>query len=98
LFFEDTKSSVIRVVTGDVASIDVNNTFGVGVRLIQGVDVVYGYSNDTSYPAIETLLTSLRASFTGPSGRVAPLNQATAVTSSIKRHRLKFRQVKKQHC
>ena len=85
LFFEDTKSSVTRVVTGEVASIDVSNTYGVGVRLIQGVDVVYGYSNDTSYPAIETLLTSLRASFTGPSGRVAALNEAVAVTSSIKR-------------
>jgi TldD protein len=85
LFFEDTKSSVIRVVTGEVASIDVSNTYGVGVRLIQGVDVVYGYSNDTSYAAIESLLISLRASFQGPRGKVAALKDAAKVVSTIKR-------------
>ena len=85
LFFEDTKSSVIRVVTGEVASIDVSNTYGVGVRLIQGVDVVYGYSNDTSYAAIESLLISLRASFSGPRGQVAPLKNARKVVSKITR-------------
>jgi TldD protein len=85
LFFENTTNSVIRVVTGDVASIDVNNTFGVGVRLIQGVDVVYGYSNDTSLEAIQSLLLSLRASFQGSAGTVATFQHPVNVASPIKR-------------
>ena len=85
LFFEDTTSSVTRVVSGDVASVDVNNLYGVGVRLIQGVDVVYGYSNDLSFEAIEQLIISLRASFSGSKGTVAPVGEAKKVVSKIKR-------------
>ena len=63
IFLEDTYSGRITVNNGDVISAGGGNTYGVGVRLLKGIDEVYGYSNDTSYRSIEKLMTTLRGSF-----------------------------------
>lgn len=73
IFVEDTQSSTIRVMSGDVTSINSGNTFGVGVRLILGVDEVYGYTNDVSYNAILELVKNLRSSFSGEIHKVIKL-------------------------
>ncbi len=56
IFLEDTKSSVIRITSGEVTQIDRGNTFGAGVRLIKGIDEVYGYTNQVSVEDLKTLV------------------------------------------
>jgi TldD protein len=63
IFLEDTKSSVIRITSGEVTQIDRGNTFGAGVRLIKGIDEVYGYTNHVSVDNLHQLILNLRASF-----------------------------------
>ena len=69
IFLEDTASSIIRVMNGEVTSIDRGNVYGAGVRLIQNTDEVYGFTNEVSYDNILTLVKNLRASFNGPLDR-----------------------------
>ncbi len=85
LFFEDTNAYVTRVFNGEVTSVDMSNTYGVGVRLIQGVDVVYGYTNDTTYESIASVITGLIASFNGPASSVAPIGTAKPYKNTIKK-------------
>jgi len=85
IFIEDTKSSVIRVTSGDVTAIDRGNTYGAGIRLIQGLDEVYGYTNDMSYEKLLELVKNLRASFEGAPKKSAPLGESKPFTYDIKR-------------
>lgn len=85
IFVEDTKSSVIRVTSGDVTSIDRGNTYGAGIRLIQGLDEVYGYTNDMSYEKLLELVQNLRASFEGEPKQGNALGDAKPYTYDIKR-------------
>ncbi len=65
IFFENSVSSTIKVISGEVTSVDASNIHGVGVRLIEGIDEVYGFTNQVSYDSILKLVTNLRASFKG---------------------------------
>ncbi|PKK94139.1 MAG: peptidase C69 [Tenericutes bacterium HGW-Tenericutes-6] len=85
IFIEDTKSNVIRVTSGDVTSIDRGNTYGAGIRLIQGLDEVYGYTNDMSYEKLLELVINLRASFEGAPKKSLPLGESKPFTYDIKR-------------
>lgn len=85
IFLEDTASSVIRVMNGEVTSIDRGNVFGAGVRLIQNTDEVYGFTNEVSYDAILNLVQNLRASFSGPLHKAVPLGEAKPYVDNIKR-------------
>ncbi len=85
IFIEDTKSNVIRVTSGDVTSIDRGNTYGAGIRLIQGLDEVYGYTNDMSYEKLLELVINLRASFEGAPKKSVPLGESKPFTYDIKR-------------
>ncbi|PKK99343.1 MAG: peptidase C69 [Tenericutes bacterium HGW-Tenericutes-2] len=73
IYLEDTKSSMIRVMNGDVTSIDRGNVFGAGIRLILGLDEVYGYTNQISEDAILTIIKNLRASFHSTPIQAKPL-------------------------
>src|SRR6056300_1569409 len=84
-FFEDTNSYVTRVFNGEVTSIDMSNTYGVGVRLIQGVDVVYGYTNDTSFESIQSVIQGLIPSFSGPAATAKPIGEALPYSNTIKK-------------
>ena len=84
-FFEDTNSYVTRVFNGEVSSIDMSNTYGVGVRLIQGVDVVYGYTNDTSFESIQSVIQGLIPSFDGPASTAKPIGKALPYSNTIKK-------------
>jgi TldD protein len=85
IFLEDTKSSLIRVTNGDVTSIDRGNVFGAGVRLIQNVDEVYGFTNEVSYESLLQLVKNLRASFVGEKQIAKPLQDKKPYTDDIKR-------------
>jgi TldD protein len=64
-FFEDTNNQTIRVTSGDVTNVGFHNTHGVGVRLIQNGQVVYGYLNDVTEDSLKALVEQLSASFNG---------------------------------
>jgi len=84
IFLEDTQSEVIRVTSGEVTSIDRGNTFGAGVRLILGVDEVYGYTNHVSYDDILNVIENLRSSFNSKLHVSKPLGDPLPIRSSIK--------------
>lgn len=85
IFLEDTASSVIRVMNGEVTSIDRGNVYGAGVRLLQNTDEVYGFTNEVSYESILTLIQNLRASFSGPLFTAKPLGNPKPYVDNIKR-------------
>lgn len=85
IFLEDTKSSLIRVMNGDVTSIDRGNVFGAGVRLIQNVDEVYGFTNDVTFDSLLTLIKNLRASFEGTPQKAIPLGDKKPYVDDVKK-------------
>lgn len=85
IFLEDTKTEVIRITSGEVTQIDRGNTYGAGIRLILGVDEVYGYTNDVSYDSLFKVISNLRASFNGNIKQAQPLGEAKPIKSVIKK-------------
>ncbi|MFA5692210.1 MAG: DNA gyrase modulator, partial [Acholeplasmataceae bacterium] len=84
IFLEDTLSRNIRVNNGEVTNISEGNLYGVGVRLLKGIDEVYGYTNDVSYESIYNLMVNLRASFNASPNKVTPLGDKKPYVSNIK--------------
>lgn len=84
IYLEDTKSQVIRITSGEVTQIDRGNTFGAGIRLISGVDEVYGYTNHVSYDNLLQVIKNLRASFQSSPKQAKPLGEAKPIKSVIK--------------
>ncbi|MFH0767306.1 MAG: TldD/PmbA family protein, partial [Bacillota bacterium] len=85
IFLEDTVSSIIRVISGEVTSIDRGNVFGAGVRLIQGVDEVYGFTNQVSYDSILGVVQNLKASFSGEIHQAILLGEKKPYVNHIKK-------------
>lgn len=85
IFLEDNQSSVIRVMNGEVTSVDRGNIFGAGIRLIQDLDEVYGFTNDVSEASLRTLVKNLSASFSGPLHTAKPLGSPKPYKDAIKR-------------
>ncbi len=85
IFLEDTYSGRITVNNGEVINVTSGNVHGVGVRLLQGIDEVYGYSNNDSYEEIEKLMVTLRGSFKGPKHHAKPLGDAKPYIYTIKK-------------
>ena len=85
IFLEDTKTSWMRVTSGEVTQVERGNTYGAGVRLILGVDEVYGYTNKISYDAIYEVIKNLRASFSSPKIEPKPLGDKKPYQTNIKR-------------
>ncbi len=85
IFLEDTKSSAIRVISGEVTSIDQGNVYGAGVRLIQGLDEVYGFTNHVTYESILGVVKNLRSSFKGELHHITPLGEKKPFQYTIKR-------------
>jgi TldD protein len=84
IYLEDTKSQVIRITSGEVTQIDRGNTFGAGIRLISGVDEVYGYTNHVSYDNLFQVIKNLRASFQSSPKQAKPFGEAKPIKSVIK--------------
>lgn len=73
IFLEDTLSMQMLVTNGDVSQTGSSNVYGVGVRLIQGVDEVYGFTNHVTEAHVLELIKNLRASFSGDIKKSIPL-------------------------
>ncbi len=85
IFLEDTNSSSMRVTKGDVTTVGKNNVHGAGVRLILGVDEVYGYTNDISYESLLKVVNNLKVSFNGPLTKAVPLGDKLPYHTVLKR-------------
>lgn len=75
IFIEDSISKQMMVTNGDVSQLGTANVHGVGVRIIQGVDEVYGYTNEVSEKAILDVITNLRETFDGEKKQCIPLGE-----------------------
>lgn len=85
VFLEDSMSSRIGVISGNVTNTSLNNIHGAGVRLIQGVDEVYGFTNKITYEAVYELIKNLRVSFSGEAKKAKPLNDKLPYVYDVKR-------------
>jgi len=85
LFLENAISNAMRGMSGEIDQVSTNETFGAGIRLISGVDEVYGYTNDVSYESLLKLATDLSKSFNGKPGTVLPLGNERPYTVNVKR-------------
>ena len=85
IFIEDTQISSIRVNSGEVTQIERHNVHGAGVRLILGVDEVYGFTNRIKEDTIKDVITNLRASFDGEKQPITPLKEAKPYKDNVKK-------------
>lgn len=85
IFLENSMNSLIKVNSGEVTSVDLGNVFGAGVRLIQGTDEVYGFTNDISYDSILGVVKNLRASFFGELHQAVLLKDSKPYVDHIKK-------------
>ncbi len=85
LFFEDNMTNSLRITGQEVVSLSTDNVFGVGVRLLQGSDEVYGYTNKVDFDNIQKLITRLKRNFKGPKHQVVPLGESQPLKESMKK-------------
>ncbi|WP_017193629.1 TldD/PmbA family protein [Vaccinium witches'-broom phytoplasma] len=85
LFFEDNIINSLRITGQEVVSLSTDNVFGVGVRLLQGSDEVYGYTNKVDFDNIQKLMTRLKRNFKGPKHTVVPLGEPQTLKESMKK-------------
>ena len=65
IYIEEKISQVVSIENGKVDSSTVGRTYGAGIRILQGVNSVYGYTNDVSLKGLSKLASSLSNSFSG---------------------------------
>ena len=63
IFAENTYSQVFKMANGKVLEAVNGNTYGVGIRILRGIEEVYGYTNDISAKGLKKLATSLASSY-----------------------------------
>ncbi|MGI6787576.1 MAG: TldD/PmbA family protein [Acholeplasmataceae bacterium] len=85
LFLENTVFNSMRGMSGEVDNVSTRESFGAGIRLISGIDEVYGYTNDVSFQSLLKLATDLSKSFHGEPGTVLPLGEERPYTIDVKR-------------
>ncbi|WP_119396092.1 TldD/PmbA family protein [Salinibius halmophilus] len=61
LFVERHLQSIVKTLSDKVDTIDSGETFGIGIRLVFGEQVLYGYSNDQSLSALLAVTNDLLA-------------------------------------
>lgn len=65
IYIEEKISQVVSIENGNVDSSAVGKTYGAGIRILKGVNSVYGYTNDVSSKGLIELARSLSNSFNG---------------------------------
>ncbi|MFB0637982.1 TldD/PmbA family protein [Candidatus Phytoplasma solani] len=86
LFFENTNSDFLKIIGDKVVGAKYSNIFGVGIRLLQGLDEVYGYTNQTDYDSILSLVLKMRQSFQGKATLAIPLKESQKIPNSTQKH------------
>ncbi|WP_349402216.1 TldD/PmbA family protein [Candidatus Phytoplasma solani] len=85
LFFENTSSETLKVIGEEVTSINNNNIFGVGMRLLKGFDEIYGYTNQIDYDSVLVLVEKMKHSFQGAKTSVIPLKKSQSFIKSVQK-------------
>ena len=85
IFIESTIDNTMRGMSGEIETATTSETYGAGIRLLQGVDEVYGYTNDVSFESLKQLATDLSQSFEGKPGIVLPLGEERPYKINIER-------------
>ena len=85
IFLESTVSNSMRGMSGEIEQVSTNESFGAGIRLIAGIDEVYGYTNEVSFESLLKLATDLSKSFNGQPGAVLSLGEERGYTVDIER-------------
>lgn len=65
IYLERTISSVVTLENGKVESATKNNSFGAGIRILNKLQSVYGYTSDLSEKSLMALAHNLAASYNG---------------------------------
>ncbi len=65
IYIEEKISQAVSIENGKVDASTVARTFGAGLRILQGVNSVYGYTNDVTTKGLLALANSLKNSFSG---------------------------------
>ncbi|MDL2292396.1 TldD/PmbA family protein [Acholeplasma sp. OttesenSCG-928-E16] len=76
IFLEDSANRSMNSIGGQIIASKTSNVFGAGIRLLQGGDEVYGYTNDVSFDNLKKLILDLASSYSGPKGVLEPLKDA----------------------
>lgn len=88
IYLERTISNVVTLENGKVESTTKNNSFGAGIRILNKLQSVYGYTSDLSEKSLMTLAHNLAASYSGV--RLFTVekieNQKVKVINKIKDH------------
>ncbi len=84
IFLENTHQNMLRVTGQEVTDASSSNVYGAGVRLIQGNDEVYGYTNQVDEASLERIIQNLRVSFEGPKYEAKPLGDSAPYDSQVK--------------
>ena len=63
IFAENTYSQSFKMANGKVLEAVNGNTYGVGIRILKGLEEVYGYTNDVTSKGLKTLASSLASSY-----------------------------------
>lgn len=85
IFLEDTHQSVIRITSHEITNVDRLNTYGAGIRLLLDLDEVYGYTNDTSYEGLLSLIKNLRSSYDDKKKAFKPLGESKSFVDNAKK-------------
>lgn len=65
IYCEDTTKNSIVMLERKVKSSDTQNIYGVGIRILRGLEEVYGYTNDVNKESLLKLANDLASSFDG---------------------------------
>lgn len=65
IFLEESKYNVIRTENGKIQPLAPSLEYGAGIRILNGLQSVYGYTNDISLKGLTSLARSLAMSFDG---------------------------------
>ena len=68
IFVEDSESRTLSMVSSKLDSANRGQDFGIGIRLLCGVQAVYGYTNDPSRESLLKTVRTLAAALTSKSG------------------------------
>ena len=65
IFLESTKTNAYEMTSGKVTKASTNHIFGAGIRILKGMEEVYGYTNNISLEGLLDLASNLSAFFVG---------------------------------
>lgn len=65
IFMESTKSNAYEMTSGKVTKASTRHVYGAGIRILKGIEEVYGYTNDVSLASLMELAGNLSAFFQG---------------------------------